>query len=221
MTLDRARGRFRVAPFAISKYAVTYDQYKAFLEDPHGYRESRWWAGLKHEKRFGAQFREIGNCPAENVSWFDAVAFCRWLDMRLRKGSEMPSGCEVRLPTEPEWQQAFNSGSAYRYPWGPKWSDGRTNSEEARLERTVAVGVFPRGASKQGVEDLLGNVWEWCLTSKDSPGNGDVSLGGGRAFRGGAYRDDRLFSLLRIQNARVSRNAVNGFRVCRAPNIPE
>ena len=116
--LKGANGKFTVKPFAIAKYLVTYNQYKVFLDDRHGYRDKRWWSGLTHKKP-GEQYRPTGNCPADCVSWYDAVAFCRWLDARLRDRGEVPTGYEVRLPTEPEWQQAFTSGCAtYRYPWG-------------------------------------------------------------------------------------------------------
>jgi formylglycine-generating enzyme required for sulfatase activity len=108
------------------------------------------------------QYRPTGNCPAENVSWYDAMAYCRWLTARL--------GYEVRLPTEPEWQQAATGGNpGNEYPWGPAWGDACANTGEGRLGRTTAVGMYPRGASPQGMRDLAGNVWEWCLSDPDRP----------------------------------------------------
>ena len=59
--------------------------------------------GSSDEPEPGEQYRPTGNCPAENVSWYDAMAYCRWLSARL--------GYEVRLPTEPEWQQAATGGN--------------------------------------------------------------------------------------------------------------
>jgi conflict system STAND superfamily ATPase/sulfatase-modifying factor enzyme 1 len=213
VSLEEAKGKFTVKPFAIAKYLVTLSQYKVFLDDRHGYRDKRWWRGLVQQPKPGVQYRPGGNCPADNVSWCDAVAFCRWLDARLRERGEVAAGHEVRLPTEPEWQQAFTSGNAsYRYPWGTRWFDGYANTEEAGVNRTTAVGVFPRGNSKQGVADLLGNVWELCLTRFDAPG--DLSLEGGpRAFRGGSPYDDRIFSVTRIRHGRNERNSAGGFRV--------
>ena len=46
--------------------------------------------------------------------------------------------------------------------------------QESRLSRTTAVGMYPGGASPQGVLDLAGNVWEWCLTDYGRPGDGSA-----------------------------------------------
>ena len=112
ITLEDNAGTFTVQPFAISKYPVTWAQYRSFLEAKDGYRKKRWWRGLaERQAQPGEQYRQQDNHPAENVSWYDAVAFCRWLSARL--------GYEVRLPTEWEWQQAATGGDPAReYPWG-------------------------------------------------------------------------------------------------------
>jgi formylglycine-generating enzyme required for sulfatase activity len=49
-----------------------------------------------------------------------------------------------------------------RYPWGDDWREDHCNSEEAKLRVTSPVGIFPRGAAQGGIEDMVGNVWEWC-----------------------------------------------------------
>ena len=142
VTLEGVEGRFEVESFLIAKYPVTYRQYRAFLDDAAGYRDQRWWEGLQREAEPGEQYRPTGNCPAENVSWYDAMAYCRWLSARL--------GYEVRLPTEPEWQQAATGGNpGNEYPWGA-WADGNANTSESRLSRTTAVGMYPGGASAAG-----------------------------------------------------------------------
>lgn len=90
------------------------------------------------------------------MSWYDAVAFCRWLTKRL--------GYEVRLPTEWEWQQAATGGDPNNeYPWGADWDSSRANTMESDLSRTTAVGLYPHGAWTNGPMDMSGNVWEWCL----------------------------------------------------------
>ena len=112
ITLDEKKGTFRVDAFHIAKYPVTYIQYRSFLAAEDGYRKKGWWEGLAgREDQPGEQFRKFDNHPAEYVSWYDAVAFCRWLTEKL--------GYEVRLPTEWEWQQAATGGrSCQRIPVG-------------------------------------------------------------------------------------------------------
>ena len=48
-----------------------------------------------------------------------------------------------------------------RWPWGNDWQEGKANTEEAKLGETSPVGMFPGGASPEGLLDMAGNVWEW------------------------------------------------------------
>lgn len=130
--------------------------------------------------------RRCDNHPAVELSWFEALAYCQWLSGRI--------GYEVSLPTEWHWQQAATGGNpANEYPWG-KWDEGRANTYESELGRIVAVGLYPQGASAQGVFDLAGNTWDWCLNAFENPA--DVSPGGDarRVVRGGSWYSDRVSS---------------------------
>lgn len=118
---------------------------------------------------------------AQSETW--PRCLCEWLSARL--------GYEVRLPTEWQWQQAATGGDpAKPYPWG-EWEEGRANTVESELERVTPVGLYPHGCSVQGVLDLAGNVWEWCLNQYDAPRN--VSLVGEarRVVRGGSWNYSR------------------------------
>jgi formylglycine-generating enzyme required for sulfatase activity len=181
ITLADDAGTFPVQPFAISKYPVTWAQYRSFLEAQDGYRQKRWWRGLaEREVQPGEQYRQQENHPAESVSWYDAVAFCRWLSARL--------GYEVRLPTEWEWQQAATGGDTARgYPWGADWHPAYASTWESDLSRTTAVGVYPQGASPVGALDMSGNVWEWCLNEHDRPQHTGLSGTARRVVRGGSW----------------------------------
>ena len=99
VTLEGDAGTFDVEPGYINKYLVTWAQYRCFLQAEDGYANAVWWEGLaERQDEPGGQYRELDNHPAETVSWYDAVAYCRWLSAKL--------GYDIRLPTEWEWQQA-------------------------------------------------------------------------------------------------------------------
>jgi len=174
-------GTFEVMSFFIAKYPVTWIQYRTFLEAEDGYRNKGWWKGLADREDVpGEQYRQQDNHPAETVSWYDAVAYCRWLSKRL--------GYDIRLPTEWEWQQAATGGDrANEYPWGRDWDSERCNTEESGLSRTTAVGLYPKGASPVGALDMSGNVWEWCLNEYHNPRKVAVSGYESRVVRGGSW----------------------------------
>ncbi len=68
----------------ISKYPITYAQYRSFVEAEDGYRNPHWWDGLAERQGTpGQQVNPITNCPADSISWYDAMAFSRWLTHKL------------------------------------------------------------------------------------------------------------------------------------------
>jgi hypothetical protein len=216
ITLEHGAGTFRVEPFYIAKYPITWIQYRAFLDAADGYRNNVWWKGLaEREDEPGAQNRRQDNHPAECVSWHDAVAYCRWLSDKL--------GYAIGLPTEWEWQQAATGGDrANNYPWGGEWESKRANTRGSELGRTTAVGLYPRGASPVGALDMSGNVCEWCLNEYKSPEN--IGLGGKarRVVRGGSWGDyQRLARAAYRYNYLPNRRLIDvGFRVrCASPNL--
>jgi hypothetical protein len=187
--LEDSKGIFEVKPFDMARYPLTWVQYRAFVEEPEGYRKPAWWQGLdREEKEPGTQYRHFANCPADNVSWYDVVAFCRWLTQRLQERGLLPDGRVVHLPTEWEWQQAATGGNpANTYPWGASWDPNRVNTWECRLGRTTAVGMYPHGSSPVGTLDMSGNVWEWCLNEYEEPGQIRLTGKADRAVRGGSW----------------------------------
>jgi formylglycine-generating enzyme required for sulfatase activity len=202
---------FPVEPFQIAKYPVTWAQYSVFLEAADGFSDPRWHEGLaEHEEHPCGTRSELPNRPAANLSWYDAVAFCRWLSARL--------GFEIRLPTEWEWQQAATGGEpANRYPWGPEWDSQRANTLDNGLQRTTAVGMYPHGASPVGALDLSGNVYEWCLNQHERPEQIGLEGSDKKAVRGGSWQwsHDWAGATVRGMDAADFRVPDHGFRVVR------
>ena len=172
----------------IGKTEVTNAQFKAFVE-AIGYSEFPYWD------------RNKPNYPVVGVSWYQAVAFTRWL-------SEV-SGLNVRLPTEAEWEKACRGIDGRRYPWGNEW-DVRTVKRLNFADRhtdyawsdknaddgytlTAPVGSYPAGASPYGALDMAGNVWEWTSSLyKPYPynandGREDTESSWYRVLRGGSF----------------------------------
>ena len=128
--------KVKLGSYWLSKYETTFDQYDRFAQETG--REKPDDAGWGR-----------GELPVVNVSWDDARDYCVWLSKKL--------GLNVRLPTEAEWEK-----SAYDlYPWGTAAPDRTRANFNKEIGRTTEVGSFPAGASRYGIMDLAGNVWEW------------------------------------------------------------
>jgi formylglycine-generating enzyme required for sulfatase activity len=97
--------------------------------------------------------------PVEQVSWDDAVTYCRRLsDLR---GEKFGAG-EYRLPTEAEWEYAARAGTTTAFCSG---DDPATLSDFAWTRENSGMTVHAVGQKKAnnfGLSDVYGNVWEWC-----------------------------------------------------------
>ena len=153
--------------FYICVYEVTQGQYETVT----GTNPSRF--------QFGP------NRPVEQVSWNDAVEFCRRL-------SEI-EGVTYRLPTEAEWEYACRAGTTTDYYWGSdsagSYAWHRDNSS-SHSGRTHDVGQ--KLPNEWGLYDMAGNVLEWCSDwygsysgSAQTDPHGPSS-GSGRVLRGGS-----------------------------------
>jgi formylglycine-generating enzyme required for sulfatase activity len=199
------------------------ENYAAWLERRPAERRDRpfWW----DDPSWG-----LPNRPAVGVTWYEALAYCRWLEEQLQV-----SGCRlkvwqegqtttchlqraalnVRLPSEAEWEKAARGAHGFTWPWGDEWVDGRANTEEAGIGETSAVGCFPSGASSCGGLDMAGNVWEWThskwgRTSTYRPDyaypydaeDGRESLDGPdfRVVRGGSWGNSSWFARCAVRH---------------------
>ena len=118
--------------------------------------------------------------PRENVTWYEAMAFCNWLSAR--------TGYTITLPTEQQWQRAAQGDDNFLYPWGNLFEMKRCNTRESKIRMTTAVTRYEDGVSAFGVYDMAGNVWEWCLTGEDGiTDNPDITTNIQRAVHGGSF----------------------------------
>ena len=137
------------------------------------------------------------NQPVVGVSFYEAEAFAKWAG--------------GFLPSEQQWEAAARGREGLEYPWGNEWTGGICNSHEAGLRTTSPVGLFPRSKSRDlGLEDLSGNVWEWC----DSWYDEDEDR---RVLRGGSFLTIALNvrSAIRYTDSPGDRSTYLGFRLAR------
>ena len=144
--------------------------------------------------------------PVTGVTFSEAVNYCAW---------RHPDG--GRLPTEEQWEAAARGSSGRRYPWGDAWNPAAANTAGARRNRPAPVGSFPAGRTPEGVDDLVGNVWEWT-SSRFKPYEGNATASSGLyVIRGGGYNAlDQVSNALfrgQAQPATARRDlAATGFR---------
>lgn len=203
--------------------------YQPFVESG-GYSNDEWWeAGrLEPAERERAGWRSQlyhPNRPVIGVSWFEAMAFCRWARREWR--------LEVDLPTEAEWELAARGPEATAFPWGeeePGEGDAARASHSRETGHPTPVGAYPRG-NRGRLADLAGNVLEWCLDEWSSEGpwkppGGMSPRGAPRVVRGGSWDLDPrgLRCAFRLKFSPQFRLQFLGFRVvcrgCRKPFPP-
>src|SRR5215211_779422 len=93
------------------------------------------------------------NHPVVGISWYEAMAFCRWLTQQQEY--------VYTLPSEAEWEYAARGAARRIYPWGDTEPDGERANFDGTHNGTTAVGCFASGATPEELLDMAGNVWEW------------------------------------------------------------
>ncbi|MZG30874.1 MAG: formylglycine-generating enzyme family protein [Nitrospinae bacterium] len=135
--------RIDIPDFYIDRYEVTNQQYFIFCQATD-HKPPRYWKGQKYPEG-------MDRMPVTQVSYFDASAYAKWAGKRL--------------PNELEWEKAARGRAGFVYPWGDDFIPGIANLSLSPRTKTgqglKPVGSFPKSASPYGVQDMIGNVWEW------------------------------------------------------------
>jgi serine/threonine protein kinase len=174
-------------------------------------------------------FHQTATDPAVKVSWFDAMAFCKWLTEKEHNENLIEDRQAYRLPTDSEWSMAVGlvneSGATpetrdgkikNEFPWGKQWPppNGAGNYSATAGRRrgaTMPVGSFK--PNSLGLYDLGGNVWEWCIDTYKG-GSSATSRDWG-VLRGGSWAtSNRLEMQSSYRNVvdRNDRDVIYGFR---------
>ena len=191
----------------LSRYPVTNAQFAEFVQ-AGGYQDeqfwpeaitAKFWQNKKFKGGYDDDFREqpieygapfnFPNHPVVGITWYEALAFARWLDLRCQKENWRGPNLRLQLPSEAEWEKASRGGLEIptdfviaplceistkklasrqknvhvqrRYPWGDQAEPNFANYSDTGIGATSAVGCFPGGVSPYGCEEMSGNVWEW------------------------------------------------------------
>jgi formylglycine-generating enzyme required for sulfatase activity len=203
--------------YYLARTPTTNAQYAAFVR-ASGHKHPKHWKGGEPSERQEEH-------PVVHVSWYDALAYCRWL-------SEV-TGQPYRLPSEAEWEKGARGTDGRIYPWGDRWvakwckvvgSGGPFG--------TTPVGTYPQGASPYGLLDVAGNVSEWTLSLwgeehkrpafnypyDPSDGREDLEAGENveRVMRGGHFFFPGWYARCahRTGFVPVHHDMLTGFRVC-------
>ena len=146
-------------------------------------------AAVKSSAWMQPGFKQGPDHPVVNVSWNDAMSFCKWLTEKERKEGLLSATQAYRLPTDLEWSKAVGLPEETgrtpetrdmdlpdQYPWGTQWpppqgagnytgeetgSDVAIKGYDDGFAWTSPVGTFP--PNKAGLYDMGGNVWQWCM----------------------------------------------------------
>jgi formylglycine-generating enzyme required for sulfatase activity len=157
--------------FYIDRYELTNARYLTFLnetelpfKEPYGWHDNHPADGT-------------GDYPVTGLNWYEAYLVCQHFGKRL--------------PSEAEWEKAARGTDGRLYPWGTEFDAGRANVATGSSGHLMPVGSFPQGASPYGVEDMIGNAWEWTRDwYKPYPGSTYLSRNYGKQFkviRGSSY----------------------------------
>jgi formylglycine-generating enzyme required for sulfatase activity len=211
LPFEKPAHQVRLTRYCMDKFEVTVAEYKACSDSGQCKRApvNNEWEGISEKER--KAFDPLCNIrdpedhakhPINCVDFEMAAKFCQ------EQGK--------RLPTEAEWEFAARGPDGRKYPWGDETPGlGHMNAcgkecvawgkkagiddmkpmyeEDDGYAATAPVGSFPKGASRYGLEDVVGNVWEWVsdfyapYTKDEQTDPKGPDTGADKVIRGGAW----------------------------------
>ncbi len=218
MAEDREKPRHSVVipyDYWMARYPVTNDQFVKFVE------------GTVYNFSLEKDWRKKIDHPVVNVSWYDALEYCKWMNNVNAKSLQMTTA-QIRLPSEAEWEMAARGKYGNEWPWGNEFDQNKCNSGEGGKDGTMPVGSYsPQGDSPYGIADMVGNVWEWCHSlyapypyASDKKRE-DETASGSRVLRGGSYNYSRSYTRCAYRDINLPghRYHLFGFRMVVAPRL--
>jgi len=200
---DCPKHRVHLSEYWISVACVTNRQYARFVKETKHRAPDRADPG-DPVWRHGKCPEAMLDHPVVCVNWHDAVAYAKWVGLRL--------------PTEAQWEKAARGHHGWVFPWGDDWNPNHCrNGSNKNAGTTATVRDYPEGASGYGTLQQAGNVWEWCADWYDEtyyrkgPARDPLGAPNGtiRVARGGSWSEDdptgfrAAFRNGNISNARV------------------
>ena len=176
--------------------------------------------------------KEGSDYAASYISYDEAVAYCETLTAQERSAGRLPAGWNYTLPTEAQWEYACRAGTTTEYSFGDEesrlgdygWWGGLVGEGNAKTEQ-YAHRVGQKKSNPWGLQDMHGNVWEWCADWYEVklPGGRDpvgASSGSSRVNRGGSWYNRASYcrSAFRRMNSPDYRSGSLGFRVAGVPS---
>jgi formylglycine-generating enzyme required for sulfatase activity len=242
LPLEKPAHKVAIAPFCMDVFEVSTAQFKKCSDEGDCKRAGTTndWDGITdHERKvFDPQcnVRDVeqrGSHPINCVDWEMADIFCR--------------SYGKRLPTEAEWEFAARGPDGRKYPWGDDppsgkflnacgkecvaWGKKNQVDETAMYPSddgwatTAPVGTYPAGMSRYGVQDVVGNVWEWVADwyapyeAADQVEPKGPPEGENRVIRGGAWNgayDSWVRPTFRYRDNPTKRSYGIGFRCAKS-----
>ena len=126
-------------------------------------REVASWQKLHRDLNPNPSHFKGPNWPGEQVGWAQAIEFCNRLSQRL--------GCTYTLPSEAQWEYACRAGTTTPFHFGATLMRELANFDGNCIYAQAPKGIYRQGtmdvasfrANPWRLQDMHGNLWEWCL----------------------------------------------------------